>query len=387
MLAQTLLFGHRARDALFLFLYPIFETMTKKSSASRKGLTPFGILFLVAGAILFAYFVKKSGVSQIVDGIKRLGAGFLLILAISSVRQIARSLAWTLCMEAPYRLRFRDAFRARVMGDAIGNILPFASFVFSEPAKPALIRDRVPFMAGLSAIAIENIFYSLSVAVFIFSGMIALLLSFSLPKGLRIASIVTLGVILVVIGLGFLLIRRQMRFISGTAGFLHRRGLDVKWVEKGRTLEDRIYGFYQRNRARFLPILMLEVCFHLAGTCEIYVALSFISPLQPPTFLTAFILESVNRVITVAFKFVPLRMGVDEAGTGKVSRVLQFTEVTGVTLAIVRKARDIFWSSVGMALLVHRGLSLRTVAREAEAALAEQARATAPPTMPAQESS
>jgi len=361
--------------------------MTKKSTGSRKGLTPFGIIFLAAGVVLFAYFVKKAGVSQIVDGIKRLGAGFLLILAISAVRQVARSIAWTLCMEAPHRLRFRDAFRARVMGDAIGNILPFASFVISEPAKPALIRDRVPFMAGLSAIAIENIFYSLSVAVFIFAGMVALLLSFSLPKGLRIASVVTLVVILLIIGLGCLLISKQLRFLSGSAGFLHRRGLDVKWVEKGRTLEDRIYGFYQRSRSRFLPILLLEACFHLAGVCEIYVTLSFISPLQPPTFLTAFILESVNRVITVAFKFVPLRMGVDEAGTGKVSKVLQFTEVTGVTLAIVRKARDVFWSAVGMALLVQRGLSLRTVARDAEAALAEQARAATLHTVPAKESS
>jgi len=94
----------------------------------------------------------------------------------------------------------------------------------------------------------------------------------------------------------------------------------------------------------------------------------------------------VNRVITVVFKFVPLRMGVDEAGTGKVSKVLQFAEVTGVTLAIVRKARDIFWSSVGMALLVQRGLSLRTVARDAEAALAEQARVATLHTMPAKES-
>jgi len=358
--------------------------MTKKtSSGTRKGLTPFGILFAIGGVLLFAYFVRKAGVGQIAEGIRRLGAGFLLILAISAVRQIVRSLAWTLCMEEPYRLRFRDAIRARVMGDAIGNVLPFASFVISEPAKPALIRDRVPFMAGLSAIAIENIFYSLSVAVFIFSGMIALLLSFSLPKGLRIASIVTLVVILVIIALGCLLISKQLRFLSGGAGFLHRRGLDVKWIEKGRTLEDRIYGFYQRSRSRFLPILLLESCFHLAGACEIYVTLSFISPDQPPTFLTAFILESVNRVITVAFKFIPLRMGVDEAGTGKISKVLQFAEATGVTLAIVRKARDVFWSAVGMALLLHRGLSLRTVARDAEAALAEQARVTALPTMPA----
>jgi hypothetical protein len=106
------------------------------------------------------------------------------------------------------------------------------------------------------------------------------------------------------------------------------------------------------------------------------VTLSFISPLQPPTVLTAFILESVNRVITMAFKFIPLRMGVDEAGTGKVSKVLLFTEATGVTLAIVRKARDVFWAAVGMALLLQRGLSLRTVARDAESALAEEAKAS-----------
>jgi hypothetical protein len=376
--AQTLLFGLRSRDALFLSLHIVFKRMSeKKAHGLRRGLTPLGIVFAVLGLALFAYFVKKAGIGQIAGGIQRLGAGFLLIIAISAVRQVVRSLAWSLCVEAPYRLGFWDAFRARVMGDAIGNVLPFASFAISEPAKPVLIRDRVPLMAGFSAIAIESIFYGLSVAVFIFSGMVALLLSFSLPKGLRLASIITLVIILLAVALGTLFIRKQLRFISGTTRFFHRRGLNEKWVEKGRTLEDRIYGFYQRNRARFLPILLLEACFHLAGICEIYVTLSFISPDQPPTFLTAFILESVNRVITLAFKFIPLRMGVDEAGTGRVSKALLFTEATGVTLAIVRKARDLFWAGVGMALLVQRGLSLRTVAREAEEALAEQTKGLA----------
>jgi hypothetical protein len=356
-----------------------------KPPGSRKRLTPLGIISAVVGLALFTYFVKKAGINQIADGIRRLGAGFLIIIAISAVRQIARSLAWTLCVDEPYRLRFWDAFRARVMGDAIGNVLPFASFVISEPAKPALIRDRLPLMAGLSAIAIENIFYSLSVAVFISSGMIALLLSFSLPQGLRLGSFFVLGVIVIVIAAGTFLIRRQARFISGTAGFLHRRGVNEKWIEKGRTMEDRIYGFYRRHRARFIPILLLEACFHLAGVCEIYVTLSFISPQQPPTLLTAFILESVNRVITMAFKFIPLRMGVDEAGTGKVSKVLLFTETAGVTLAIVRKARDVFWAAVGMGLLFQRGLSLRAVARDAEAALAEQANEAALKELPAKE--
>ena len=349
-------------------------TVSSRRTPSKKGLTPFGVIGLLIGIALFAYFVDKAGVGQILEGIKRLGAGFVLVIAVSALRQIARSIAWTLCMEPPYRLRFRDAFRARVMGDAIGNILPFAGFLVSEPAKPALIRDRVPLLAGFSALAIENIFYALSVALFIFSGMLALLLSFTLPKGLRLVSIITLAVIAVVIGLGAVLIAKRLRFISGSAKFLHRRGLNEKWIEKSSSLEDRVYGFYQRNSARFLPIILLEFCFHLAGVTEIYVTLSFISPDQPPTFLTAFILESVNRVITVAFKFIPLRMGVDEAGTGRVSKVLQFTMATGVTLAIVRKARDVFWAATGMILLLQRGLSLRAVARDAEAALAEEAK-------------
>jgi hypothetical protein len=348
-----------------------------KVQRSKKRFTPLGLVFVVLGLGLFIYFVKKAGVGQIADGIRRLGVGFLLIIAISAVRQIARSIAWTLCVEKPYHLRFWDAFRARVMGDAIGNVLPLASFLVSEPAKPALIRDRVPLMAGLSALAIENIFYGLSVAVFIASGMLALLLSFSLTKGLRLTSIVALIVIAIVVMSGTLLVRKQLPFISGATRFLHRFGLNEKWIEKGRTLEDRIYGFYQGNGARFLPILLLEACFHLAGVCEIYVTLIFISPDQPPTLLTAFILESVNRVITMAFKFIPLRMGVDEAGTGKISKVLLFAEATGVTLAIVRKAREVFWAGVGMALLVQRGLSLRTVARDAEEALAEHTRALA----------
>lgn len=356
------------------------------SSKRRKGVTPFGVISFLLGLALFGYFAKKAGVGQILEGISRLGAGFLLVVAISAMRQIVRSLAWTLCMEPPYRLRFLDALRARIMGDAIGNVLPFAGFLVSEPAKPALIRDRVPLIAGFSAIAIENIFYALSVSLFIFSGMVALLLSFTLPKGLRIVSIVTLAVIAIVVALGAILIAKRLRFVSGAAGFLNRRGLNPKWIEKGRSLEDRVYGFYQRNRARFLPILLLEMCFHLAGVTEIYVTLSFISPDQPPTFLTAFILESVNRVITVAFKFIPLRMGVDEAGTGRVSKVLQFTMTTGVTLAIIRKARDVFWAATGMILLLQRGLSLRAIARDAEAALKEEANLQVPPNLSASES-
>lgn len=344
-----------------------------KSSSKTKKFAPLGIVFAVLGFFLFAYTVRKAGVSQIVDGIQRLGIAFLLIVAISAMRLVVRSLAWTKCFEPPHRLRFRDAFAARVMGDALGNIIPLASMAVSEPSKAAFVRHRVPLMAGLSALAIENIFYSLSVALFIFSGMTALLLTFPLPKALRYAAVGTLIGVAVVATIGYLVIQRRWRFLSGIFVFLSNRTTSRTWIERAtartKTLEERIYGFYDRNRRYFLAIFGLELCFHLAGVLEIYTTLSFISETVSPTPFTAFILESVNRVINVVFKFVPLRTGVDEAGTGMLAKVLGFTTTIGVTLAIVRKARDIFWTAVGVTLMVRRGLSLRAAAEQSEEAI------------------
>jgi glycosyltransferase 2 family protein len=341
--------------------------MTKpfENNQPRKKFSVLGIIFAVLGLALFVYFVNQAHPDQILAGIRRLGFGFVLIIAISSIRQTVRSLAWTKCFEAPYRLRFIDAFQARLMGDALGNVIPLASVAVSEPSKAVFVRDRVPLIAALAALALENIFYSLSVILVIVSGTTALLLSFSLPKPLRIASMIALIVAALVAPLGYFVIHKQWRFISGLLSRLHRRGFARAKLEKAipraEMLEDRIYGFYSRHRGRLLPIFLLELCFHGAGVLEIYVTLSFISDVVAPTILTAFILESVNRVINVTFKFVPLRTGVDEAGTGMLSKVLGFSTAIGVTLAIVRKARDIFWTTVGMGLIVRKGLSLRSL--------------------------
>jgi Lysylphosphatidylglycerol synthase TM region len=338
---------------------------TKKTS-SRK-FAPLGVLFAVLGLLLFAYFVRKAGVSEIVAGIKRLGVAYLLIIAISSIRHIVRALAWTKCFEPPYKLRFRDAFVARIMGDALGNIIPFISMAVSEPSKAVFARHKVPLMAGLSAIALENIFYSLSVVLFIFSGTVALLLSFPLPKGMRYASYGALIVTAAMAPLIYLVVYKQWKFLSGLFSFLHRRGIAKGWMEKtiprARTLEERIYGFYVRNKRLLLPIFVLELCFHFAGVLEIYTTLSYISVVAP-TLLAAFILESVNRIINVVFKFIPFRLGVDEGGSGKVTKVLGLTETVGVTLAIIRKSRDLFWTAVGVALMVRRGLSPMKVIEE-----------------------
>ena len=348
---------------------------TENKSTARR-LKPAGIIFALLGLLLFAYVVRRVGLSVIVDNIKALGVGFLLVLAFSGLRLVVRALAWTRCFEAPHRLRFRDALQARIMGDALGNLVPFGTMIIGEPAKAVLVRKRVPLLASLSSLAIENIFYSLSVSLFIFSGTVALLLSFQLPKPLRYACVGALVVVAVIIPLGILVIHRQWKFLSGAVEFLYGRGVGRRFLETRResvrSLESRVYGFYGRNRARFLPIMLLEFCFHLAGVMEAYVVLWFISLDHAPTLLMDFILESVNRMITVVFKFMPMRVGIGESASEQFAKILGFTLGKGATLEIVRKIRDLFWTTIGFTLLLRRGLSLRSVAEETQTAVASE---------------
>ena len=108
-----------------------------------------------------------------------------------------------------------------------------------------------------------------------------------------------------------------------------------------------------------VALLVLELAFHVLGVAEIWYSLSLLAGAAAPTLLSTFVLESVNRTIMVVFKFVPLRLGVDEVGTELLTRTLGLPIGIGVTMAIVRKARMIVWSAIGIVFLVRRGSSRR----------------------------
>jgi hypothetical protein len=357
----------------------------RAKGASRR-FAPAGAAFALAGVALFAYFVWSAGPREIWSNLaEKIGWGFAPILALGGLRFAVRVEAWTLCFEPPHRLGFVEAFKAYLIGDAAGNVVPLG-IVVSEPTKAAMAaRGGVPFAATFSAIAVENIFYMLSVALFIFCGAAALLAAFPLPKALRYSNYGIIAGALLFVSFAAYALKREWRFLTAALRWTAARGLGRRALERrlGRVaaFEERIYGFYARDRRRFLPILSCEAAFHLLGVAEGYLTIALISG-SLPSALSAFLFESVNRVITVVFKFIPFRAGIDEFGTGHLAKVLAFGMAAGVTLAVVRKARMLFWMAAGVVLLLARGLSPRTVAAEAEraqaAALGERARADSP---------
>jgi hypothetical protein len=157
--------------------------------------------------------------------------------------------------------------------------------------------------------------------------------------------------------------------LSSLCNWLYNRHIGRGILEEGRRqvrlFEDLIYGFYRKYPRRFLPIFSIQVVFHALGVLEVLFILSRISD-AVPTLYSAYLLESVSRVISVVFKLVPFLIGVDEAGAQFVAETLALSAGIGVTLAIIRKGRILFWTALGMILILKREISLLEILRHGE---------------------
>ena len=137
-----------------------------------KRRSPWGLAAAAAGIALFVYFVERTGVADIAAGAGRLGWVFLAVVALGGLRLGARALAWRGCLDGPHRLTGRDAFCAMVAGDTLGNLTPLGLLV-SEPAKTLFAGDREPPSRTLPALAVENLFFTLSAALVVAGGAMA----------------------------------------------------------------------------------------------------------------------------------------------------------------------------------------------------------------------
>lgn len=313
-----------------------------------------GLVTAAAGTALFIWLVWTVGPSQIVSGFQKIGWGLAAIVLLGGCRFAVRAAAWTLCVEPPHTLPFTTAFNAAVAGDALGNVTPFGPIV-GEPAKVAYVGNRLPLAPALTALAIENVIYTMSVAAMIAAGAAALLFSVPLPLQVREFSEIAIACILLLFLAAAWVLWRRPALLSAW--------LPIAWmaaprIGKLRAIEQQVLTFASRRRGVMVPLCGLELAFHAFGVIEKHLTLWLILGAAPPL-LTSFIVETADRLITVAFKFVPFQVGVGEAGTGLITQLLGLGAAPGVTVSIVRKARMAVWSLAGTALLVRRGLLRR----------------------------
>ncbi|MGE3277812.1 MAG: lysylphosphatidylglycerol synthase transmembrane domain-containing protein [Vicinamibacterales bacterium] len=311
------------------------------------------IVALLGGALL-VYTIRKVGWEDVRAGLASLGWWFMAVLALGGLRFVARTRSWMACAEDPDEppLDFRHAFPAMLAADALGNVTPLG-LLASEPAKVLLVRRRLSTVGGVSSVAADNVFYTLSVLIVLGLGTVLFFQRTSVPVPLaRAAEVVFAGAVAALVVAAWAARRRPavLSRLAAWAARLTGRGSRAS-ADRLRAIELRFYGLLSWPAGRLLRIALWQAAFHVAAIAEVFLVVRLLPGGEGITWLDAFLLESAGRLITVVFKAVPLRLGVDEAGTALVARALTLDPTVGVTLALVRRLRIICWNGLGLVFL------------------------------------
>lgn len=323
-------------------------------------------LLVVTGLVgigLFAESLWMLGLERLVDGFRRVGWGFGAILLVSGAREAARTLAWIRTVEGPARLPFARAFRARLAGEALNTLLPMGMLV-GEPVKASHVAPHLPFAAAFSALVVEFAFYCISLVVLLGSGMTAFIVAAHVSPGPRVIAYVAASIAAMAVLLPYSR-RARKRGVARAEAVGHASGrvatAIARLVRGARRPFAVVRRFATEHPGHARAIVAFELAYQVLAVAEVYLTLLFISPLRP-TLATSLVLETVSRAITMLFKMLPMRVGVDEAGSSLFAGQLDLGATTGLTLALVRKLRLLFWSAVGLAFLLPRRSNVSTTA-------------------------
>ena len=328
---------------------------TGEPGTKRRGrLIYVQLLAFLLGATLLVILIRAVGVEPIFQALGQIQYGFFILLGLAGLRHALRTLSMRAAVAREHRrFSFWQAYTTRLAGETI-SFFTFTGPVLGEATKAALLRKSVPLPAAVQALAVDNLLYNLSVAVFISSGALVMLLTYDLPLGARLPLIgIAAGMALVITLIAWAVISDVMP-VTAAVDFFIRRGWKAKWFKAKRKhfqqVEGNVYDFYKKRPRTFFTMLGCDFGAHATTVAEVAAVLWLLG--FEPGVGVSYIIDSLTKVINLVFSFVPATIGVYEGGTGLILNTLGYAVATGLTIGIVRKASMIVWALTGLLMLV-----------------------------------
>jgi hypothetical protein len=329
------------------------------SRSRKKGLLLWiQALTFLAGLALLGLLIYKVGYEKILEPLSAVGWGFVVILSLNLLRHFGRAASLYLSIEPQYRaIRYMDVVAARFAGEAV-NFFSFAGPFLGDATRAVLLKRDMPLANGASAVIIDNILYYLSVIMMILVGVATLVVVFGSGSA-GVSNALILIVVFCSLGFAalFLAISYRMTPASHAIRWLEGRGwapgILVRKQDGILAVENNVFRFYHDRRGDFFRVFAISMSVHAVSVAEVYLALRFLG--YEATAATSFIIESLTKVINVAFSFIPGTIGVYEGGNGIILQILGYTTAVGIALALVRRGAILFSTAVGMIVLVWRG--------------------------------
>lgn len=315
---------------------------------------------LLVGLLALSFLVWSIGLTRIWDAAAQVGSvGLWLALLPSLLMYLLEAYGWQLTLGAYAKtVSFLKLLAIRAAGEVVNMTTPTA-YVGGEPLKAYLLkRDQVPFVDGLASVILAKTVMTIAQLGFIIMGMALAfwLIGQAQSRTQWIAASALSAGILVFGVLGFVAVQRWGIF-TGTLGLLRRAKVRIAYLEarerQFQELDRTILNFYANDRPRFL---MSTGCFllgWLSEALEVWVMLALLG--QPVTIGASVAIGGLSSLIKGGSFFIPGSLGAQDGGNLLLVTAFGYSEVAGITFALLRRFREIVWIVIGLLCLAWLG--------------------------------
>ena len=309
---------------------------------------------ILLGCGLIAWLLSHAGLERVEELVRGLGwsAGLVVVPYAVIAFFDARGWACTLSAESRRKVSFLRMYLVRMAGEAVNSVTPTAA-VGGEPVKALLLqRSGIPGSEAVASLVITKTALTVTQALFVVVGLAGLFEYLELHW----AGVGLLALLFALcIGFGVTLVRLQRRGPVMTLWrWLHRIMPRARFVERlakaAASIDERLLAFYDDSHGSFFRASAWHSCGWITGVWEIHLLMQLIG--HPITWQQALIIEALAQPIRATAIVVPGAFGTQEVGGAAVCTFLGIPEAAGVTVWLLKRAREVVFDGVGLLFLL-----------------------------------
>lgn len=312
------------------------------------------LIFLTFGVFFLAGLIWHAGPQSILQTITQLGLSAMLVILLPMIGVYAlEAWGWRLTLGSfSSCIGFGRLFAIRMAGETINVTTPTA-YVGGEPMKAFFLKHYgVPMVEALASVITAKTTMTMAQVLFILLGMG--LAAWTLGSVNQHLTAMVISLMLLGLGVGVFVLFQRYGLVMGCVTLLERMGVRVAYLEqrkaKLRDLDRLIQSFYTHHARTFYFALFTFFLAWMTETLEVYAILYFLG--QETDILTSISLAALTVLIKGGTFFIPGSLGAQEGGYVLLLMMFGYSEVTGVSFALIRRLREIVWILIGLGCLI-----------------------------------
>lgn len=317
-------------------------------------------ILLILGLIVLSLLVWHIGPGNIYEAATRLGPAALLAVLIPSVIMYSvEAYGWKVVLGRAARgIPFWRLLTIRTAGEVVNMTTPMA-YLGGEPLKAYLLkRYDVPMAEGAASVVIAKTTMTIAEVFYILTG-IALafwILGAGTSAGQTItAALLSVGLLVCSIA-GFVFIQQRGLFAS-ILSWVKKLGLRIRSLEAQeehlRSIDRTILNFYRHHQKAFYASMGVYFFGWMAESLEVFGIIYLLG--GSVTVLSALSIGALAVFIKGGSFFIPGSLGAQDAGNLLLLQTFGYSDVTGITFALLRRFRELVWIGIGLLCLATVG--------------------------------